>query len=254
MDIRKIFDTIPIEFDKWRPRYCDELFTDLIEYANLDSQKAALEVGLGTGQATEPILKTGCSYQAIELGENFVEYTKDKFSSYNNFRIINADFETYDFGSDRFDLLFSAAAFQWIPEKIGYSKAYNILKSNGTFAMFMMSPDIQPGGGYTDEFLYSEIQKVYAEYFYPETNYTCNLDYDARAKYGFTDLECRYYYKTREYNADDYVSLIGTHSDHLALHEPYKSKFYAGIRDAILNAGNNIVLYDKITLYLARKP
>ena len=254
MDFRKVFDSIPEEFDKWRPRYCDELFADVIEYSKLDSGKTALEIGPGTGQATEPILKTGCSYLAIELGEHLAEYTKNKFSSYNNFHIVNADFETYDFGQQQFDLVYSAATIQWIPEKIGFPKVYDILKCNGTFAMFMMRPDIQPGGGYTDEPLYSKIQEVYTKYFHPEIEYTCKLDYDAREKYGFVDLECRQYNKKREYNADDYVSLIGTHADHITLNEPYKSKFFEGIKEAILDAGNKITIYDKIVLYLARKP
>ncbi|HBL83459.1 MAG: methyltransferase [Clostridiales bacterium GWF2_38_85] len=254
MDFRKVFDSIPEKFDKWRPRYCDELFADLIEYAKLDSEKIALEVGPGTGQATEPVLKTGCSYLAIELGENFTEFMTNKFSHYKNFHIINADYETYDLKSNSFDLVYSAAAFQWIPEKVGYPKAYDILKSSGTFAMFMMRPDIQPGGGYTDEPLYTKIQEVYSEFFHPETEYKCQLNYDARDKYGFIDLECREYHKTRVYNADDYVSLIGTHSDHLTLQEPYKTKFFEGIRDVILSFDDKITLYDKITMYLAKKP
>ena len=254
MDFRKVFDSIPEQFDAWRPRYCDELFADLLEYAQLDSRKTALEVGSGTGQATEPILRTGCSYVAIELGENFTEFMKKRFGSYDNFQIINADFETYSFGNNRFDLVYSAAAFQWIPEKIGYPKAFELLKSGGTFAMFMTRPDIQPGGGYTDEPLYSKIQEVYAAYFHPEMEYKCQLDYDARGQYGFAGLERREYRKTREYDADGYVSLIGTHSDHLTLKEPYKSKFYEGIRNVIIDAGNKITLYDKMVLYLARKP
>ena len=73
MDFRKIFDSSvsPEEFDKWRSRYCDECFVDIIEYARLNTNKTVLEIGPGTGQATEPILRTGCSYLAIELGENF---------------------------------------------------------------------------------------------------------------------------------------------------------------------------------------
>lgn len=254
MDFRTVFDSIPEQFEQWRPRYCDELFADLIEYAKLDSGKTVLEVGPGTGQATEPILKTGCSYTAIELSEIFVAFMKGKFGSYNNFQIVNSDFEICDFGNKRFDLVFSAAAFQWIPEKIGYPKAYEILKRGGAFAMFMMRPDIQSGGGYTDEPLYSKIQEVYSKYFRPETEYKCKLDYDAREKYGFIDLERREYCKTREYSADDYVSLISTHADHITLKEPYKSKFYSGIREVIFNSGNKITIYDKITMYLARKP
>lgn len=254
MDFRKIFDSIPEQFDEWRPRYCDELFADLIEYAKLGPGKTVLEIGPGTGQASEPILKTGCSYLAIELGENFTEFMINRFSSYKNFQIANADFETYDFENVKFDFVYSAAAFQWIPEKIGYPKVYDLLKSNGMFAMFMMRPDIQPGGGYTDEPLYTKLQEVYSVFFHPETEYKCKLDYDARDKYSFVNLERREYRKTREYNADDYVSLIGTHSDHITLQEPYKTKFYEGIREVIRSFGNKITLYDKITMYLARKP
>lgn len=136
MDFRKIFNIIPEEFDKWRPRYCDELFSDLIEHSKLDASKAALEIGPGTGQATEPILKTGCSYLAVELGENFTEFMKNKFGSYTNFQIVNADFETYDFGRDKFELVYSAATFQWIKREIGYPKLQAILKKRRDICTF----------------------------------------------------------------------------------------------------------------------
>ena len=118
MEFRKVFDSIPEQFNKWRPRYCEEVFSDVIQYAKLHTDKTVLEIGPGTGQATEPILKTGCSYLGIELGEHLAEYTKNKFSSYNNFHIVNADFENYDFGQQQFDLVYSAATIQWIPEEV----------------------------------------------------------------------------------------------------------------------------------------
>jgi SAM-dependent methyltransferase len=252
MDFRKIFDSKvpPDEFDKWRTRYCDECFSDVIEFSKLGVENSALEIGHGTGQATEPILKTGCSYLAIELGENFTEAMKHRFSVYNNFHIINADFETYDFEQRQFDLVYSAATIQWIPEEIGFPKVYNLLKSGGTFAMMLTRTDYKA----PNEDLYSEIQEVYNEYFHPETKYTCNLVYSNVEKHGFIDFESRHYYKSRELNADDYVSYISIHSDHLALQEPNKSKFFAGIKDAIQSFDNKIILLDDIVLYLARKP
>ena len=110
MDFRKVFDRIPEEFDRWRPRYCGELFADLIQYAALGTDKTVLEIGPGTGQATEPILKTGCAYTAIELGEHLTAFMKEKFDRYKNFSIVNDDFETHDFGKGSFDLVYSAAA------------------------------------------------------------------------------------------------------------------------------------------------
>ncbi len=250
MDSRKVFDNVPEEFDKWRFRYCDELFADVIEYAKIDVKKTVLEIGPGTGQATEPILKTGCSYLAVELGKNFAEFTKNKFSSYGNFQIVNDDFETYDFGKNRFDLVYSAATIQWIPEEIAFPKVYDILKSNGTLAMMMTHTDYKS----SNEALYKKIQKVYEEYFRPETAYTRHLEYKNVVKYGFTGFERREYKESVEFNSDDYVSLISIQADHLTLQEPYKSKFYAGIRDAILSFGNKIILNNTIILYLIRKP
>ena len=250
MDFRKIFDTIPEEFDKWRTRYCDETFNDVIEYSKLGPSKKALEIGPGTGQATEPILKTGCTYLAVELGENLAMYTKNKFSSYNNFEIVNADFETYDFGHDRFDLVYSAATIQWIPEKIGFPKVFDILKSGGTFAMMLTKTDEKSG----NEALYMKIEEVYSKYFRPEEEYKCKLNYMNVERYGFTDIECRKYRKTRELSALEYVSWMSTHCTHITLQEPYRSKFFEGIRDAVLGFGNKITLYDTIVLYLARKP
>ncbi|SHH95961.1 hypothetical protein SAMN02745196_02092 [Clostridium collagenovorans DSM 3089] len=42
---------------------------------------------------------------ASELGEQLAEYTKNDVSSYNNFYIVNADFETYNFKQQKFDIL-----------------------------------------------------------------------------------------------------------------------------------------------------
>jgi len=250
MDFRKIFDAIPEQFDKWRTRYCDELFADIIEISELGAGKTALEIGPGTGQATEPILKSGCSYMAIELGENFTKAMKNKFGSYDNFQIVNADFETHDFGQHKFDLVYSAATIQWIPEEIGFPKVYDLLKSNGILAMFMTRTDYQS----PNEALYKKIQEVYDEYFKPETPYTQHLEFKNVTNYGFVDFECRRYYEEREYTADEFVSWTMIQASHLTLQEPYKSKFAAGVRDAVMDFGNKITLLDDIILYLTRKP
>ena len=250
MDFRKIFDSIPEDFDKWRTRYCDQLFADVIEFSKLGPGKTALEIGPGTGQATEPILKTGCSYLAIELGENLARFTKDKFGSYSNFEIVNADFETHNFGERRFDLVYSAATIQWIPEEIGFPKVYSLLKSGGTFAMMMTKTDFKS----SNEALYSKIQEVYDKYFHPETEYKCQLAYSNVENHGFVDFECRHYYEVREYNADEFISWTIIQAPHLTLPEPDKSNFIEGIKNAVLSFGNKITLLDDIVLYLTRKP
>ena len=52
MEFRKVFDTIPEQFDKYRPRYSEKLFAELVSYADIKPGKKVLELGPGTGQAT----------------------------------------------------------------------------------------------------------------------------------------------------------------------------------------------------------
>ena len=77
-EFRKIFDSIPEAFDRHRTRYCPELFLCLLEQSRVTSQSSVLELGPGTGQATDPILNTGCNYYGIELGDNFSNVLKKK--------------------------------------------------------------------------------------------------------------------------------------------------------------------------------
>ena len=250
MDFRNTFDLIPEAFDKYRPKYCEELFKQIITLSGLNPSKDVLEIGPGTGQATEPILKTGCNYKAIELGENFTEYMKKKYEAYSNFDIVNADFETYDFGNQKFDLIYSAATIQWIPEEIAFSKTYNILKPGGILAMFMTRSDEKSA----NEELYNRINEVYKEYFFVKQRYNCKMIYDNIVNYGFVNYKYQDWKKVRTLNADEYISYISTHCEHITLEEPYKSKFYTGVRKAIIDAGNKIIINDTIPLYLAQKP
>lgn len=251
MEFRKVFDTIPEQFDKYRPRYSAELFSDLIEYAKIGPGKSVLELGPGTGQATDPVLKTGCDYHAIELGENLFAMMVRKYGGYPNFSIVHDDFITHDFGDQRFDMIYSAATIQWIPEEVAFSKTFALLKPGGTLAMMLTKGDYKT----PNESLYHRIQQVYSEYFKPETAYKHGAFRYANApNYGYIAFEKREFYGKRVFTAEEYVSFCGTHCDHIVVPEPYRSKFFHGLREAVLEAGDKIVFNDTFVLFLAKKP
>ena len=253
MEYRKLFDTIPEQFDRYRPRYAPELFADLTEYAAIGPGRSVLELGPGTGQATDPILETGCDYHAIELGEHLFEKMKQKYDCYPNFNIVNDDFITHDFKDRKFDVIYSAATIQWIPEEIAFTKTFDLLKPGGTLAMIMIRGDYKT----PNEELYDKIQKVYADHWRPKVKYEDvrpKFSYTNAVNYGYVDFEVREYFGKRVLNADEYVALCGTHVDHIDLAEPSKSLFFDGLREAVLEAGDRIEFYDTHVLYLAHKP
>ncbi len=249
MDLCFNTDRIPEHFDKWGIRYPDELFSEIINYAGLGPDKSALELGPGVGQGTEPILKTGCSYLGIETGENLTEFTKNKFSSYNNFQIVNADFELFQFGAQRFDLVYSVGPYQWIPGPIRFPRAYSLLNKNGTLACIMAVTD-EKG---PNEALYNQLRKVSSGFFMSGTIYKTSSNYSYYEEFGFSDFKEISYQRTRILTAEEYYLYIENQYDLYSLREHHKTRLFDGIKEVISEAGGFITLNDYIELLLARK-
>ena len=254
------FDTVASTYEKMRPGYVEELYHALLAYISINEDCNVIEIGSGGGQATEPVLRTGCRLTAIEYGEQFSELLKDKFKEYSNFSVITGKFEDVDLLDENYDLVFSASAFHWSPEKIGYEKVYSILKEGGVFARFANHPYCDKG----NITLSDEIDKIYDEYYYTFHNkkreivceYTEGQAKERAmiaSKYRFNDIKYALFYRERVFSAKEYVELLGTYSDHVAMEETVRKEFFSKIEEAINRHGGTITIYDTMDLQLARK-
>lgn len=255
------FDTVADTYAKLRPGYVAALYQDIFAYCPLDASFHAVEVGIGGGQATRPILETGCTVTAVEPGEAFCALCREKFAAYPNFSVINGKFEDVAFPEASCDLVYSASAFHWVPEEIGYCKAFGMLKNGGVFARFANHPWRDKG----NPALAAALDEAYAKYYH---TYYCSVpkledEYtEAQAirraeiaeKYGFIDIQHRLYRRTRVFTTAEYVQLLGTYSDHIALPDEVRLPFFREVEAAINTHGGTITIYDTIDLQLARKP
>ena len=73
-------------------------------------------------------------------------------------------------------------------------------------------------------------------------------------KYGFIDIQYSLFHRQRVFTAKEYVQLLGTYSDHIAIEENIRKVFFSKIEEAIEKHGGTITIYDTIDLELARKP
>lgn len=254
------FDTVASSYEKFRPGYVPELYRVLFDYIPIDEFSNVVEVGSGAGQATEPVLRTGCRLTAVEYGEQFSELLKEKFKEYPSFSVITGKFEETELEEEAYDLVFSASAFHWVPEKEGYEKVFSMLKKGGVFARFANHPYRDKG----NPVLAGEIDDIYEEYYNKYHNkkrkplIECN-EKEAKeramiaSKYGFTDIQYHLFYRERKFTAKEYVQLLGTYSDHIAIEESIRNKFFAKIEEAINKHGGTITIYDTIDLQLARR-
>ena len=251
------FDTVAQQYEKLRPGYVSALYEDLFQYQPIDNTSHAVEVGIGGGQATLPILQTGCSVTAVEYGSNFSDLCRRKFQDFPNFKVVTSKFEDFPHECNSCDLIYSASAFHWVPEEAGYQRVFAMLRSGGTFARFANHPHKDKKR--TE--LSQAINDIYAAYMpgtaKDDTEYR-ESDAKERAeiaqKYGFTDIRYHLYHRTRTFCAREYTALLGTYSDHLALDEQTRNVFFSKIEDAINAYGGELTIYDTIDLELARKP
>ncbi|MHB8964142.1 MAG: class I SAM-dependent methyltransferase, partial [Saccharofermentanales bacterium] len=210
MDLRLTFNEVSEEYGRLRPHYPDVLSSDLIAYSRLDATKKALEIGIGTGQATLPFLKTGCELNAVEIGDQLARYSREKFASYDHFTVLNEDFESALLDDDSFDLIYSASAFHWIRPEIGFPKVYRLLKTGGVFAWI----SVQPAPAHRQ--VHDELEKVYekfSRYFggdklefdrSPEIQRKQSYRVNSFMQYGFVEILDKLYHGTRTLNASDY--------------------------------------------------
>ena len=255
MDLRLKFNEDVLNYDKMRPTYVKSLYDDVIRFAELNDSKKALEIGIGTGQATQPFLDTGCTLTAVELGRNMAEFAREKFKKYDHFTVVNNDFETVALENNCYDFIYSATAFHWIPQEVGYTKVFNLLKREGTIALFWNHPVREEGA------FEIAIQKIYDKYrisskspVHRFSEEKCLEITETIKKYGFIDVEYKLYHLTRFFDASQYMALLNTYSDHRARQEEIRVSLEKELSDVINHFGGKIDIQDTIDLYLARKP
>ncbi len=255
------FDKVSSAYDKMRPGYPYELYQMIFSYVHISENSRVVEVGSGTGQATGPILAKGCKLTAVEYGENLSALLREKYKGYSNLNVVTGKFEDIAFEENAYDLVFSATAFHWIPEEKGYSKVFSMLRSGGAFARFANRPFPCRG----DEGLAREIDDIYSEYYYKYYDKKHDApsvfseeqasDIAAVAgRYGFTDIRYHLFSRERIFSAEEYIGLLGTYSDHIAIEKSIREKFFSKIKAAIERHGGSITIYDTLDLELARKP
>lgn len=255
------FDTASTTYDKMRPGYPAELYKALFSYLPIGTDSRVVEVGPGAGQATLPVLQTGCTLTAVEYGKNFSDLCREKFRDFPGFSVITGKFEDTSFAENSVDLVFSATAFHWIPEETGYPKVFAMLRHGGAFARFANHADRWKDNPPLAE----EIDRLYERYYYkyygtdPEPQKEFGEEQAEKIsriaeKYGFEDIRYSLFHRVRSFSPQEYTALIGTYSDHIAMEEGIRTEFFAKIEEAIQKHGGEIRLCDTIDLELARKP
>ncbi|MBU6207237.1 MAG: class I SAM-dependent methyltransferase, partial [Alphaproteobacteria bacterium] len=133
---RSVFGTDPQGYHAGRLGYPDEMYTAL--FARSVPHPHILEIGAGTGLATEGLLRSAPqSYTIAEADAQLAAYLNTKFAD-QGIKIFVGPFPDAPV-TGRFDLITCAAAFHWLEPVAALAQIRALLNPGGVWAMWWNS-------------------------------------------------------------------------------------------------------------------
>jgi SAM-dependent methyltransferase len=249
--LRTTFNKSAELYDWIRPAYPEMLIDDVVSLSAIPPGGQILEIGCGTGKATEMFASRGYEMLCLEIGSDLAAIARQKFCGCPNIQVVLGSFEAWESGGRLFDLAIAATSFHWVDPAIAYVKSAAVLKPKGWLAVFW-NRHIRD-----DEGFFLRVQDIYRAYA-PSMkstiiNMACN-EYGCAGTGLFGDPIMRTYKWTAEYTSKQYIDLLGTYSEHISLPEIERGHLFSGIVDIIdREYGGSVLKHYETVLRLQKK-
>lgn len=254
IDESRKFDKSAFVYDKYRPSYPKEIINDIITISGIKDNAKILEVGAGSGKATELFVARGYHLTCIEQGENLAQRGIERFKETGKVEYIISRFEEVDEFSEQFDLAICAQAFHWIQKPVGYEKLAKALKPNSYCALFW-NKYMNDGSE-----LSSELSRVCKEY-----GVLYMLEHDElieRSKVDIDEIENSGYFKnTRfielpwkvEQSCEEFINFLSTGNGYIGMEEGLRLELGNKLKKIFDKADGKITRHFNCISYISQK-
>ncbi len=228
--LRETFNRSADVYDRIRPGYPEALIEDVISLSQIPEQGRILEIGCGTGKATEAFADRGYSMDCLDIGGDLAAVAATKFERIQYVRVVVSSFEDWEPRNQVYDLVIAATSFHWVDPKVAYIKCAEVLKSTGALAVFS-NTHIRKNEGF-----FARVQDVYDAHAPSMARGQSTKGKSRQNPVGqelFQDPVIRRYPWSMDYSAKEYIELLSTYSDHINLPDPQRKALIAGIADLI---------------------
>jgi SAM-dependent methyltransferase len=137
---RLAFGRVAELYDRWRPSYPAAAIDAVLEYGGLTAGTPIVEVGAGTGKATELLAARGLAVLAIEPSAEMARLARARCAAHPEVEVVESEFEDWAPPARR-QALVSAAAWHWIDPAVRFARAHAALVRGGMLAAVWSFPD-----------------------------------------------------------------------------------------------------------------
>ena len=220
------FNTAATLYEDVRPGYPEKLIQDIVDISGLNDHSKILEVGCGTGKATRPFAERGYELVGLDIGADLIAVAQEKLKAFPNVSFIEQAFEEWE-SDGKFDLIISATAFHWVDPNVRYVRASEVLESGGFLAVFS-NQHVRK-----DEGFFAESQSLYDKYYLSLTTNRPTHATNFPGVETFQEPIKRVYPWSQTYSSEQYIKLLSTYSDHIALPDENRHRLFEGIVNLI---------------------
>jgi len=253
MEQRFTFDQVADLYKTSRPGYPDALIDDVIAYADLRPRDRILEIGCGTGQATEGFARKGYAIVATEPGADMLHGAREHLRDFDNVDYLQTTFEALPESATGFRLIVAAQSFHWVAPEVRFVKAAKVLVQGGTLAVFGHVPVRLP------DRLREKFRAIYMErvgrwapppeaWYLPAGPFKGWFDESGL----FQPVVHKCYPWIRHHTTASYVAFHRTRSDHRMLTAEQGEQLLADLAQAIDSEGGRFDIDYETHLYMAR--
>lgn len=245
-------------YDRARPSYPPEAVDALLGYGALTPGDPVIDVGAGTGKATELLAQRGLRVLALEPSAEMAAVARTRCAAYPGVQIVETEFERWA-PSARCPAVVSVQAWHWIAPDVRYVKAHEALVPGGTLAAIWSFPDWERCAA--RESLRRAYRTAAADLaadfpMHPDSEPTRLAGHwhaEIEASGRFTTAEVRAFAWSQAYTSAAYVALLGTHQDHILLPSRDRARLFEAVARTIENDGGSLELPLVTYVCLARR-
>ena len=256
--LRETFGSVAELYDRARPEYPAVVFDDLAALALLEPGSRVLEIGPGTGKATVELSRRGYAVTGIELAPELAAVARRNLADFPQTEIEIGDFETWEPRQAGFDAVVAFSAFHWIAPDLRYAKPARLLRPGGALGV-VGAPHVRLAW---DDSFWAEVQADYDAVVPrpgggpppgPEDIEGWVPEFERSGQ--FENVTERQQAVALTYTADEYIELLGTFSDNLALPEEQRSELFRRIHARVAaQPGGTVTKQHLVSLTVGYRP